>query len=58
MTSTITKPSKDFFVGGDPRPGSTAECSNCRISAVLVYNKALTAAEVLQNYNAYKRRFE
>ena len=57
-TSTITKTSTDFFVGGDPRPSSTAECSNCRIAAVLVYNKALTAAEVLQNYNAYKRRFE
>ena len=56
-TSTITKTSTDFFVGGDPRPGSTAECSNCRIAAVLVYNKALTAAEVLQNYNVYKKRY-
>ena len=56
-TSTITKTSTDFFVGGDPRPSSTAECSNCRIAAVLVYNKALTAAEVLQNYNVYKKRY-
>ena len=56
-TSPITKTSTDFFVGGDPRPGSTAECSNCRIAAVLVYNKALTAAEVLQNYNVYKKRY-
>ena len=28
-----------------------------RISVAMVYNKALTASEVLQNYNALKRRF-
>ena len=57
QTSSITKPSKDFFLGGDPRPGSTAECSNCRIAIAAVYNKALTATEVQQNFNALRGRF-
>ena len=57
QTSSTTKPSKDFFLGGDPRPGSTAECSNCRIAIAAVYNKAVTAAEVQQNFNAFRGRF-
>ena len=31
--------------------------NNCRISNMMVYTKALSAAEVLQNYNATKFRF-
>jgi len=31
--------------------------ANCRIASVLVYEKDLSAAEILQNYNATKRRF-
>ena len=27
------------------------------IASVIIYNKALTAAEVLQNYNAHKSRY-
>ena len=57
QTSSTTKPSKDFFLGGDPRQGSTAECSNCRIAIAAVYNKAVTAAEVQQNFNAFRGRF-
>lgn len=30
---------------------------NGRISIVAIYNRALTATEVLQNYNAHKKRF-
>jgi|TARA_R100000455_G_scaffold31016_1_gene23192 hypothetical protein len=58
QTSSITKPSKDFFIGGDPRPeAGSAELSHSRISIVAIYDKALTAAEVLQNYNALKNRY-
>ena len=32
--------------------------SNTRISQVLIYNKALTAQEIQQNYNATKSRFQ
>jgi hypothetical protein len=31
--------------------------ANCRISSVIIYNRALSATEVLQNYNATKTRF-
>lgn len=31
--------------------------ANCRISSVIIYNKALSAQEVQQNYNALKSRF-
>jgi len=31
--------------------------TNCKMSNVMVYNKALSAQEVLQNYNATKTRF-
>jgi hypothetical protein len=30
---------------------------NGRISSVLIYNRVLTATEILQNYNATKSRF-
>ena len=32
--------------------------ANCNISQVQIYNRALSAAEVSQNYNALRRRFE
>ena len=58
QTSSITKPSKDFFIGGDARPeAGSGEFSISRISIVAIYDKALTAAEVLQNYNAHKGRY-
>lgn len=53
-TSTATKASKPFFVGGDP---SGNEYSTSRIAQVSIYNRALTAAEVTQNFNALKSRF-
>jgi len=31
--------------------------ANCRISSVIIYNRAITATEVLQNYNSQKSRF-
>jgi len=42
-----------FYVGGDPG----GEISNCYISNVQVYNRALSASEIQQNYNATKTRF-
>lgn len=37
--------------------GGTAFFSGCRISVARIYNKALSAQEVQQNYNALKSRF-
>jgi len=54
QTSSITKPSKPFFIGGD---NTASEYSNHRISMAMVYTAALTASEVKQNYNAIKGRF-
>ncbi len=38
-------------------PGSTSSYFNGNIAQVQIYNRALTATEVLQNYNALKQRF-
>lgn len=48
--------SRDFLIGGS---GINASLSpfNGKISLTLVHNRALIAAEVLQNYNAIKRRY-
>ena len=43
-----------FIVGGN---SSTQELFQGRIANVSVYNRALSATEVLQNYNAQKARF-
>ena len=37
--------------------GFGTEFTQCRISRVSIYNRALTATEILQNYNATKSRF-
>jgi hypothetical protein len=43
-----------FFVGGDPDAG---EYSRARISKVSVYNRALSSAEIIQNYNVHRADF-
>ena len=43
------------FVNGSGTPGTYFHSGN--ISQVSIYNRSLTAAEVLQNYNATKSRF-
>jgi len=53
-TSSVTKASAAFYIGGDPVAG---EYSTSTISNVQVYNRALTATEIQQNYNAIKSRF-
>lgn len=38
-------------------PGTTSRNLNGDVAAVKIYNRVLTAAEILQNYNALKNRF-
>ncbi len=54
MTSTASKDSHPFYLGGDPTYG---ENPACRISIVAVYDAALTASEVTQNFDATKSRY-
>jgi hypothetical protein len=53
-TSSSTKPSKPFYVGGDP---ISLEFSISRISQVLVYNRALSISEIAQNFNSVRGRY-
>jgi len=48
---------QQFVVGAESDPGPSLFPINGSISFVQIYNKALTASEVLQNYNATKGRF-
>ena len=53
--TNIASTSSTFRIGADLRNGSTV--TNGDISTVRMYNRALSAAEVTQNYNAQKSRF-
>jgi hypothetical protein len=53
--SNIASTGSTFRIGADSRNGSTV--TNGDISTVRMYSQALTATEVLQNYNAQKSRF-
>jgi hypothetical protein len=53
--SFITNSGYDVYLAHDP-PGSD-EFFNGRIASSQIYNRALSAQEVLQNYNATKSRF-
>ena len=52
--------SLDYKTGGVPRIGyiNTSYGDSFKISEMLIYNKALTAQEVRQNYEATKGRYE
>ena len=54
MTSTASKNANPFHIGGDPTYGENAQA---RISIVAVYDAALTASQVLQNYDATKSNY-
>ena len=55
MTSTHSKNyTNPFYLGGDPTYGENPQC---RISIVAVYDAALTASEVQQNFDATKGRY-
>ena len=53
-TYTISNNLNNLFVGSEQNANQNA---NCNISQVQVYNRALSASEILQNYNATKRRY-
>jgi len=53
--SNIASTGSTFRIGADSRNGSTV--TNGDISTVRMYSQALTATEILQNFNAQKSRF-
>ena len=53
-TSSATLLANPFFIGGDNTAG---EYGGGRVAMEQIYNRALSATEVLQNYNALKSRF-
>ena len=56
LTTTITIQNQvaNLFGGAEANAGQYAACN---ISMFKMYNRALTSAEVLQNYNATKKRY-
>lgn len=56
---TLTKPLRDYTTA--PyfmyQANTNAYAANCRLGGVRLYNKALSAAEVLQNFNAQKHLY-
>lgn len=55
-TGSVAAPAGGPFTIGR-RAGNTSRVTNCIINSVKLYNRALSAQEVLQNYNAQKSRF-
>jgi hypothetical protein len=59
--STVIPPSSINYTGLNPvvgnRGATELQMFKGRVSSVLVYNKTLSATEVLQNYNSTKSRF-
>jgi hypothetical protein len=53
-SGNITQTNSNVFIGGEP---SQSYFFNGRIASSQIYNRALSAQEVLQNYNALKSRF-
>ena len=56
-TYSISGDSLNLTIGGGGWNGGVARSVNVEIALVKLYNRALTAAEVAQNYNATKGRF-
>ena len=56
LTTTITIQSQvaNLFGGAE---ANASQFASCQASSFKMYNRALTATEVLQNYNATKKRF-
>ena len=55
--SIFTPPSSTVTIGNNSMTGNTGDYIKGRVANVLVYNRALTAAEISQNYEADKTRF-
>ena len=54
-SNTITYATPEFYVGR--RVSTTPEPFIGSIATSQIYNRVLSAQEILQNYNAYKGRF-
>jgi len=54
--SDVPSTGNTWYVGADARDGSTV--TNGNIAALRLYNRALTAEEIGQNYNAQKQKFQ
>lgn len=56
---SVTTTNEPLILGANPNSGGTIfqDFFNGSISQVLLYNKTLSASEVLQNYNATKGRY-
>lgn len=50
----ISNNSYNLFIGAEANANQYAACN---IAQALIYNRALSATEILQNYNATKRRY-
>ena len=55
--SAFTPPSSAVAIGNNTMTGNTGDRIKGRVANVLVYNRALSAAEISQNYEADKTRF-
>jgi hypothetical protein len=55
--SAFTPPNSVVTIGNNSMTGNTGDYIKGRIANVLVYNRALSAAEISQNYEADKTRF-
>jgi hypothetical protein len=55
--SAFTPPSSTVAIGNNSMTGNTGDRIKGRVANVLVYNRALTAAEISQNYEADKSKF-
>jgi hypothetical protein len=53
-TITILNQINNLFGGAE---ANASQFASCQISSLNMYNRVLTASEVLQNYNATKRRY-
>ena len=53
-SSTATKTATPFYIGGDP---TSSEYFAGNVSNVMIYDRALSPEEIVQNYNAQKSRF-
>lgn len=57
LKQTVATPAVTLDTGYAVRVGQQSDPGNYSISSTMIYNRALTADEVTQNYNALKRRY-
>ena len=56
-TTNITSSATNAYIGANNNSGSIVQYGNSTLGNLYCYNRALTAAEITQNYNAQKARF-